>query len=157
MKIKALKHGDIVRFTFPEEGEANERMVVRENRGDRVLVAYLNSGDVPSTSVLHTEHLTRTQNVAIGLANIFSSLLHEYLTTEQITQVNIDNLKEDGEPLICHSHDYIDANEVMAEAWRSIFGFEIDLQNNEMCSLWGEAWSAAKAAEFHLISEQEES
>ena len=157
MATKRFKHGDIVRFTSPEEGEVDERMVVREDRGDRVLVAHLNSGEVPSISAQSTEDLTRTQSVATGLANMFSSRLCGYLTSEQISQVNIDNLKESGEPLICHSHDYIDANEVMAEAWKSLFGVDIDLQNDEMCRLWGDAWTAAKSAGFRPISEEEES
>jgi hypothetical protein len=154
MTINKLKHGDIVRFAHPEKGEETSRMVVRENRDDRVLVAHMNTGMMTPTSVFSVDDLIRVQSVATGLANAFSNLLCTYLTPEQIAQANADNVA-DGDPRVCHSHDYIDANEVMAEAWVALFGFEIDLQNDDMRVLWGDAWDAAKAAGFHLIKEDE--
>lgn len=155
MTNKILNHGDIVRFANPEKGEESDRMVVRENRGDRVLVAHMNTGmRITPTSVFSVDDLVRVQSVATGLANAFSDLLYTYLTSEQIAQAHADNLA-DGDPRVCHSHDYIDANEVMAEAWVALFGCEIDLQNDEMRALWCNAWDAAKAAGFHLIKETE--
>ncbi len=48
-------------------------------------------------------------------------------------------------PHVCHSHDYCDANEYMAEAFRGVVGREIDLQSDEDSGLWAAAWARFKA------------
>ena len=49
-------------------------------------------------------------------------------------------------PEICHSHDFCDANEVMAEAFAAVVGRSIDLQSDADSELWSEAWASYKAA-----------
>lgn len=54
-----MKFGDVVMFCKPaDETEASERFVVRELRGDRVLVAALGTGfSITPTSVYSVEEL----------------------------------------------------------------------------------------------------
>lgn len=49
-------------------------------------------------------------------------------------------------PNVCHSHDFCDANEPMAEAFRIITGRDIDPQSDIDAALWSDAWSIAKAS-----------
>ena len=46
---------------------------------------------------------------------------------------------------ICHSHDFVDANVVMSEAFAELVGEEVDLENDAHTSLWGRAWRRAVA------------
>lgn len=47
---------------------------------------------------------------------------------------------------ICHSHDFVDANVVMAMAFLETTGVEVDTQNDEHTELWSAAWSMATDA-----------
>lgn len=81
------------------------------------------------------------------LAKKFSEVLRAHLGYEEMTELIIKNANED-DPVICHSHDFIDANMVMLEAFES-FGIPeakifIDLQ-----WLWNEAWELAKKNNFY--------
>lgn len=48
----------------------------------------------------------------------------------------------------CATHDFCDANEVMAEAFTKTTGRAIDLNSQRDTDLWNAAWDQAKAAEF---------
>jgi hypothetical protein len=52
--------------------------------------------------------------------------------------------------VLCHTHDYCDANELMARAYETITGGEPDVQDPNVCALWNSAWQAAKARDFYL-------
>lgn len=88
------------------------------------------------------------------VAKAFCKLLRAELTTEQMTQVVQRNIEESSDA-ICHSHDFCDANVVMADACEEL-GIEIlfpaDEPDEELmqiqCNLWNEAWSLAKRADF---------
>lgn len=47
---------------------------------------------------------------------------------------------------VCASHDYCDANEVMAEAFATIVGRELDVQSADDCHTINEAWDRARVA-----------
>lgn len=51
------------------------------------------------------------------------------------------------ETMVCHSHDYCDANEAMAEAYRRQ---DVYSDTDDECppDLWGAAWAIAKARGF---------
>jgi hypothetical protein len=51
---------------------------------------------------------------------------------------------------ICHSHDFIDANEMMIEAFREAFGREPELTSDEDMREWDQAWNEAKSAGFNV-------
>lgn len=50
----------------------------------------------------------------------------------------------------CATHDFCDANELMAEAMQTALGLSRwpDLENDEMLEIWNGAWELAKAANF---------
>lgn len=74
------------------------------------------------------------------LAESFAELLEEALSPVRYERVLRLNAK-DSDFRICHSHDFCDANEVMAEAFKRTTGAEIDLQSDEDNALWNAAWS----------------
>lgn len=49
---------------------------------------------------------------------------------------------------VCHSHDYLDANMVMAGAWEEVMGREPNVDSDEDCELWNLAWDRAKDGGF---------
>lgn len=42
---------------------------------------------------------------------------------------------------VCHTHDYIDANMTMAEAFTALAGHEVDTDSDADCGLWSAAWA----------------
>lgn len=78
------------------------------------------------------------------LARAFFDELDSSLTSEQLREVCRRNAAE-TDPIICHTHDFIDANECMIDAWAKCEGFpEFDLQNDEHTALWSAAWDECK-------------
>jgi len=53
---------------------------------------------------------------------------------------NLNSTADDG---ICHSHDYLDSNMTMAEAFEQVVGREIDTQDDDDRALWSSAWRYA--------------
>lgn len=72
----------------------------------------------------------------------FIELLKAELSPAQFAEMQNLNAVE-SRPNCCHSHDYCDANEVMAPAFAAVVGREINLQNEKDCELWSEAWNWA--------------
>lgn len=94
------------------------------------------------------------------LAREFSNLLRKELTAEEMRKVIADN-EASKDPATCASHDYIDANIVMAEAFKKVVGRKVtmpsDVEKNtklgdredEDLALWESAWDMAKKNKFY--------
>lgn len=82
----------------------------------------------------------------ITLARAFGARMQE-LPRAQFRQV-IDRNKCESNDLICHSHDFVDANMVMLAAFEDVYKRAIDMDNEEELELWNDAWAIAKAADF---------
>lgn len=50
--------------------------------------------------------------------------------------------RAEGDPNVCHTHDFCDANMVMAEAFKAVTGREVEVDSDEDCALWSTAWNA---------------
>jgi hypothetical protein len=81
------------------------------------------------------------------LAKRFSLILREYLSPEQMKEIIRRNKEETSEG-ICHSHDFIDANMVMAEAFEELGMPDPDPREDEVTDLWNTAWDIAKGSKF---------
>ena len=53
---------------------------------------------------------------------------------------------------VCASHDYVDANHYMDEAWHEVTGNLIDLHNEGQIRAWGDAWRKARLFEYELVT-----
>ena len=85
------------------------------------------------------------------LASRFSTELRSTLSAEQMQTVVNRNLQALAAGYDdCHSHDFCDANEVMASAFQAVAGREMDLKIDSDCAAWGKAWRLAKKSAFSL-------
>ena len=79
------------------------------------------------------------------IAAEFTARLGSILTCREWSAMLKRNAAEPC-PSVCHSHDFCDANEPMAEAFHIITGRDIDTQSETDAALWSDAWSIAKAS-----------
>lgn len=77
-----------------------------------------------------------------AIAAAFVANLKAALTEQQFAEMQ--NLNAVADAGICHSHDYCDANEVMADAFFCVMGRELDTQSDEDRALWSDSWDYAK-------------
>lgn len=87
-----------------------------------------------------------------GLAKAFTIELRETLTAEEWGFMYERN-KAEANPQVCHSHDFCDANECMAEAWKKLGGDDEQVLSNtpegdEARGIWNAAWDLAKRNEL---------
>ena len=81
----------------------------------------------------------------------FSSLLRRDLGRDVMIEIVGKNGTKEYAGNICATHDYCDANVVMAEAFNNLCGRVIELERVEDMRLWSEAWGYAKANNFFLL------
>ena len=80
------------------------------------------------------------------LSKVFADLIKSVLTKDEMEQVIIDNKNSDD---CCHTHDYIDANIVMFEAFKIVYGDEPNIMmNSTHLELFNIAWHIAKESNF---------
>lgn len=93
------------------------------------------------------------------LAIRFSEHVRYTLTKEQLAEVVRRNHETGLSSGICHTHDFVDANEVMAAAMASIYGQQVvdgplldgtHRDNQRLVDVWNRAWDLAKASDFTL-------
>ena len=75
------------------------------------------------------------------LGKRFVTLLEESVTPEQFEQIR--TLNDARRPGTCASHDYIDANEVMSDAFTEVIGHPADPGSASDSRLWSLAWDWA--------------
>lgn len=80
--------------------------------------------------------------LAPRLCRVFILELRRAVSAENYAEICARNALRD-DPLVCHSHDFIDANMVMAAAFTVTTGMEVDTQSDEQRLLWNSAWSQA--------------
>lgn len=89
------------------------------------------------------------QNDIINLAREFSARLRNYLSAGEMEMVVTLN-RLPHYIGACASHDYVDANCVMAEAFFSTYGREWNPASAEDTGAINSAWDIARAAEFDV-------
>lgn len=83
------------------------------------------------------------------LAINFSRLLRQSLKPEQMDIIN--SMNSHSKDTTCATHDYLDANVVMDNAFKMTFSREPNIQletNGGDLRLWNDAWTFAKISEF---------
>jgi hypothetical protein len=94
-----------------------------------------------------------TPNQVEITARAFSKVLKEWIGAVGMAQTNALNANE-SDPLVCHSHDFCDANMAMDEALRGL-GVDMDWDDEEgmpqwINNLWNAAWSMAVDNDFYV-------
>lgn len=80
------------------------------------------------------------------IARAFCFQLRADLTREQLLEVV--RLNKTAAPGVCHSHDFTDANEPMARAFRAVLHREARPASDLDAALWSRAWDLAMSADF---------
>lgn len=80
-----------------------------------------------------------------AIGSLFAFALRQALKPDEWETMRALNAIERN-PNICHSHDFVDANEFMAAAFAAVMGREIDLRSDADSAMWSRAWAAAAPA-----------
>lgn len=80
------------------------------------------------------------------LADEFTQRVRDFLPPEQMQEIVKRNLSNN--PSVCATHDFCDANELMAQAFVQVMGRESNPSSSVDAELWGAAWALAKNAGF---------
>lgn len=86
------------------------------------------------------------------LAHKFAENVRNTLDPTEFADVVLANKLETGSG-VCHSHDYMDANECMLDALNH-FDLTFDPANQDQCTLMNAAWAMAKKNDFADMSVQ---
>lgn len=92
----------------------------------------------------------------LGLARYFGELLQTEIVPADFAELTKRNAMHDPFSPVCLSHDYCDANVIMANAWEQMFGGPFPLAGDDGrngptdtdMDIWDEAWAIARAANF---------
>lgn len=85
------------------------------------------------------------------LAERFSELMRRDLEPVEFALVVEMNAANCHDPQVCHSHDFIDANMTMEEAFLDVTGLPgVDVSSDEHTALWSRAWDVAKRSGFQF-------
>lgn len=91
--------------------------------------------------------MTTDQNIIL-LARSFSAAMMRHVSADSMREIIARN-HDSNHSGACHSHDFTDANEVMAEAWADVGSLpELDTSTDAHCLLWNQAWNLAKRKDF---------
>ena len=84
------------------------------------------------------------------LAAEFSRILNNFLTPDQITEINRLNTTPDYQNGSCATHNFCDPNQAMIDAWEFLTGEEMELSasDEKMIELTGRAWQIARENGF---------
>lgn len=85
---------------------------------------------------------TETRLMVITIARYFAELLAAQMPTDEWDEMRRDNAKQ-LDAVFCHSHNYLDANMVMAEAYEMVTGEEFDASTEDQRRYANEAWDFA--------------
>ena len=83
------------------------------------------------------------------LALEFIDQIRSFLTPEEIAEV-VERNSRQRNPHVCHTHDFIDANELMQDAFQEVFPGVPWYERTDRPGdgLWEDAWDLAKAMQF---------
>lgn len=88
----------------------------------------------------------------VGLAQVFGEKLLADIGEADLREAIARNEARGVDSMVCHTHDFCDANMSMLAAWQEFFGSEPDVSDESDSAIWNEAWSLAKANGFYLDS-----
>ncbi len=81
------------------------------------------------------------------IAATFTTKLFEALGDIKMHEVMRRNRSEEN-PNVCHSHDFCDANMIMADAFSEETGRDLDVADEGDAALCNEAWELARVSRF---------
>ena len=89
-----------------------------------------------------------TEENKMKLAKEFSAIIKRDLTEEQLSSVIRTNREENHSNGCCATHDFLDANMSMDEAFQNVFKREYDFESDEDTAIENHSWAIAKKNHF---------
>jgi hypothetical protein len=86
---------------------------------------------------------------AMKVAIRFSSIVRAEFSHDELREINKRN-KTARYVNACATQDFCDANMLMAEAFESVMGHEVDGNSDSDCDVWNQAWDIAKLSGFSV-------
>lgn len=80
------------------------------------------------------------------VSRTFSMLIKGSMTADELKEV-IRRNDADTDPACCHSHDFVDANMLMDEAFKAN-NINLDINSDDHICIWSDAWLIAKENDF---------
>lgn len=81
-----------------------------------------------------------------ALAAAFRSVMAANLSADVLREIDSKNAVQENKA-VCHSHDFIDSNQVMLDAFEKTFSREFDFTDSDHL-LFQSAWDVVKAEGF---------
>jgi hypothetical protein len=85
------------------------------------------------------------------LANSFSAILREWMTADEMEDINTQNESNGFNPSDCATHDHCDPNEAMIDAWDQVIARPFYAATWADTTLSDRAWQMAKENRFEQI------
>ena len=85
-------------------------------------------------------------DMVVQLAATFAAKMAADILPRELQDI-IERNRNQPNPNICHSHDFVDANEAMYDAWKELTGRD-DMPYD--FTPWNVAWAIAKSNEFDV-------
>lgn len=140
-----------LRRDFPVGQGGKGYILVTDNQGDGIpdsmtdelIIGFYDEDGNDRHSIDDVKGAKEARKIIV--AHAFASLLGEALTDAQWKEM-LERNRDEKQSGICHSHDYLDANEVMSSAVQ-LLGFKIYDDKGEMLdstlAIWNAAWRYA--------------
>ncbi len=85
------------------------------------------------------------------LARAFAVGLRRDLLPAVLAEIDAANAAGDE---ACASHEWVDANETMADAFAAVMGRACNLDRDADCALWNAAWTHARTIGFAVLARE---
>lgn len=89
-------------------------------------------------------------STAQTIADAFRRAIAEDLGTDIAAEIDERNATPEYADGCCATHDFCDANMVMAEAFEAVTGRGPDVSSAEDTNLWNAAWDIARTQGFNI-------
>jgi hypothetical protein len=126
----------------------------REEDWDRFSVSFDPWGRGEHETAITTDDLMEAWAGLVAVA--FAMTCYRWIGSAGVAEAVWSNAVADreagGEAITCGTHDQMDSNEAMDEAFRLVFGMEFDANDDDHVTLWNKAWTLCRRKKFWLAA-----
>lgn len=95
------------------------------------------------------KHFNDFEKYAEILAKGFSNVLKDWLTYDELAEINELNATPAYANGSCATHEFCDPNQAMIDAYNNLFGGNPEANNNNHIQLMNRAWAIARENKFY--------
>lgn len=126
------------------DGEVSITFATEHEAADAAIRMAQDANALYKNQLLETTIMTNLDPARVArLAGAFADTIHDWTTSAEFAEICRLNAAETN-LAVCHSHDFIDANEAMNAAFRSVVGRAPDAASEDDTALMNAAWAQAR-------------